>query len=60
MLNLCGVGLTRDDVFALEALAGALGANTSVEQVDLDANFFGAHEAQRRACCQSCPLHTPV
>jgi hypothetical protein len=41
VLNLAAVGLTQDDLDALEALANALAANTSIEQVDLDCNFFG-------------------
>ncbi|KAL6760693.1 hypothetical protein V8C86DRAFT_2550094 [Haematococcus lacustris] len=41
VLNLSSVGLTADDLLALELLSEALAANTSIAQVDLDANFIG-------------------
>jgi Ran GTPase-activating protein (RanGAP) involved in mRNA processing and transport len=40
VLNLHSIGLTEDDVPALETLAAALQA-TSLDQIDLGANFFG-------------------
>ena len=41
VLNLCAVYLTEDDIGGLELLRDALSVNTSIEQVDLDSNFFG-------------------
>jgi hypothetical protein len=55
VLNLSGVGLTSDDVAALESLASALAANTSIEQIDLDCNFFGGCCLQEW-CCQHVQL----
>eukprot|EP00983_Pelagomonas_calceolata_P072497 1151750-Pelagomonas_calceolata.AAC.2 len=41
VLNLSSVDLTEEHVVGLEFLCGALSANPSIDQVDLDCNFFG-------------------
>ncbi len=50
-LNLCNVGLTDADLGALGALADALAVNTSIENIDLDSNFFGAKPSVSALMC---------
>jgi hypothetical protein len=42
VLNLSSIDLTEEHITGLEYLSGALAANPSIDQVDLDCNFFGA------------------
>lgn len=41
VLNLASVDVTEQDITGLDFLCGSLSANPSVDQVDLDFNFFG-------------------